>query len=336
MLKKIILISVLLILAFTGCEKKADEKQVEAVFSGSREVNVVAVRKGDISSYLEFSGKLSAEETVNISPSLSARVRKLLVDEGSVVRQGELLAKLDDTQLLQMQTQFENAEKNYLRMQELQKSGAIDGATFDEMETAYKLAKTNLEFIRENTQILAPMDGVITMIYKKKDENYDAMMDPFFIRMINLSRIKANIQISDADINQIKAGQNVKVSVIGSEDEFSGKVAFISPEADQMSGKFLVEIDVKNKGNQLRNNQFARVKLLTETVRNAVIIPQKAVIKNNLVFIAKNGKAVENLVELGIGNEYEIEVKTGLQENDLVIIAGNIGLKDGDPVEIVK
>lgn len=334
-MQRIFLIALLAILLLLGCDNKTDQ-EIKAEFSGSREVKVAVARRGDISSYIEFSGKLDADETVNISPAFSAKIKKIAVVEGRLVNQGDLLAELEDRQLVQAKTQFDNLEKSYFRMVELKKSGAIDKASYDEVETAYKIAKSNLDFVMENTHIRAPMDGVITMIYKKAGENYDAMMDPFLIRMINLKRFKAKIQVSDADINQVKKLQNVIVKVNSSTEDFIGKVAFISPEADLMSGTFEVEIEVKNRGNQLRNNQFARIKLLTETADNTIIIPQKAVIKNNLVFTVENGKAVKNPVELGIGNEYEIEVRSGLQENDQVVILGNVGLTAGDPVEIIK
>ena len=336
MLKKLLLITALVALILLGCARKEVQEEVKAESFASREVKTAEARLGDISSYIEYSGKLSADETVNISPAISGKISNLLVDEGSVVKQGDLLAKLDETQLTQAKTQFNNAEKNYKRMLELKKSGAIDGATFDEVETGYNLAKISLEFLVENTHILAPIDGVVTMVYKNQGENFDAMMDPFLIRMINLSKIKAKIQVSDADINQIKQNQNVLLSVNNSDLEFTGKVTFVSPEADMMAGSFQVEITIQNKNNILRNNQFTRIKLLTATSHNAIIIPQQAVLDGDHLFIVQDGKAVRKDITLGLENEFEVEVKSGLLAGEVVVILGNIGLSDGDPVEIIK
>ncbi|MCF7793182.1 MAG: efflux RND transporter periplasmic adaptor subunit [Candidatus Cloacimonetes bacterium] len=335
MLKRFLIIGILTILVLSACQEKTETVEVEE-FVGKREVKVEMATQADISSYIEFSGKLIADETVNISPSLSAKIQRVLVDEGRLVNKGDLLAKLDDTQLKQAKTQFAKAEKNYKRMQELKKTGAIDGATYDEVETAYKMAKTNLEFMAENTNIEAPMNGIITNVYKKTDENYDAMMDPFFIRMVKLDQLKANIQVSDADINSVKMGQKAVLNVNNCAEDFWGKVTFISPEADMMSGTFLVEITVANKADLLRNNQFARVKLLTETSYDTVIIPQLAVLEGKIVFTISNDKAVKNVVELGIENEYQIEVISGVEAGDKVVTVGNIGLSNGDLVEIIK
>jgi RND family efflux transporter MFP subunit len=336
MLKKLIILVALLAIVLAGCQKKTEQEEVKEEFTGAREVKVATAMLGDISSYIEFSGKIEAEKTVNIAPSMSGRIAKLIVDVGSVVKKGDLLAKLDDTQMKQAQTQYVNMEKNYKRMQELQKTGAIDGATFDEVETGYKVTKSSYEFMLENTEIKAPIDGVITVTYKKEGENYDAMMDPMLLRMMNLDEIKAKIQVSDADINKIMKGQKVILSVNNSDKEFTGKVSFVSPEADVMSGTFNVEIAVANKNNILKHNQFARVKVLTKTSENTIIVPQQAILDANHVFIIENDKAVKEYVTLGLENEYEIEITEGLQDGEIVIIRGNIGLSEGDKVEISR
>ncbi|NQV19583.1 MAG: efflux RND transporter periplasmic adaptor subunit [Armatimonadetes bacterium] len=334
MFKKSIILAAVFAIVLMGCQKKAEQEEVKEEFTGAREVKVATVRLGDISSYIEFSGKIEAEKTVNIAPSMSGRIDKLIVDVGSVVEKGDLLAKLDDTQLKQAETQFVNMEKNYKRMQELQKTGAIDGATFDEVETGYKVAKSSYEFMLENTEIKAPIDGEITLIFKKEGENYDAMMDPMLLRMMNLDEIKAKIQVSDADINKIKKGQKVLLKVSSSDEEFTGKVSFVSPEADMMSGTFNVEIAATNRDNILKHNQFTRIKVLTKTSENTIIVPQQAILDANHVFIIENDKAVKKYVTLGLENEYEIEITEGLQDGEIVIIRGNIGLSEGDKVEV--
>jgi membrane fusion protein, multidrug efflux system len=332
MVKKIFVFA-FLILIVLGCSKK-EEVVEKAEYLGSREVKIEKAELTDISSYIEYSGKIAADDAINVKPALGGKIKTMLVDEGSVVKEGDLLVKLDDTQLVQAQTQFNNAEKNFKRMLELKKTGAIDGATFDEVETGYNMAKTSLEFITENTHVLAPIDGVVTTVFKKQGENFDAMMDPFLIRMVNLSKVKAKIQISDADINMIKKDQNVILNINNSKIDFKGKISFVSPEADMMSGTFTVEMIVQNKNNQLRNNQFVRVKVLTATSKDAVVVPQEAVIDGDHVFIVQSGKAVKQVVSLGLENEYEIEITNGINAGDEVVVLGNAGLSEGDKVKV--
>jgi len=311
MLKKLIILAALIAIVLTCCQKKTEQEEVKEEFTSAREVKIATARLGDISSYIEFSGKIEAEKTVNIAPSISGRIDKLIVDVGSAVKKGDLLAKLDDTQLKQARTQFVNMEKNYKRMQELQKTGAIDGATFDEVETGYKIAKSSYEFVLENTDVRAPINGVVTLIFKKEGENYDAMMDPMLLRMMNLDEVKAKIQVSDVDINKIIKGQKVLLKVSSSDEEFTGSVSFVSPEADMMSGTFNVEIAANNKNNILKHNQFARIKVLIKTSENTIIVSQQAILDANHVFIVENDKAVKKYVTLGLENEYEMKLQKG-------------------------
>jgi len=334
MLKKLIILAALIAIVLTCCQKKTEQEEVKEEFTSAREVKIATARLGDISSYIEFSGKIEAEKTVNIAPSMSGRIDKLIVDVGSAVKKGDLLAKLNDTQLKQAKIHYDNMEKNYKRMQELQKTGAIDGATFDEVETGYKIAKSSYEFVLENTDVRAPINGVVTLIFKKEGENYDAMMDPMLLRMMNLDEVKAKIQVSDVDINKIIKGQKVLLKVSSSDEEFTGSVSFVSPEADMMSGTFNVEIAANNKNNILKHNQFARIKVLIKTSENTIIVSQQAILDANHVFIVENDKAVKKYVTLGLENEYEIEITEGLQDGETVVIRGNIGLSEGDKVEV--
>ncbi len=335
MFKNILVIIFLTVLLITGCSKKQEVKE-KVEFQGAREVKVVKAEMADISNYIEFSGKISADEAINVKPAMSGKVVELLVQEGSVVKKGDLLAKLDDTQLQQAKIQYDNMEKNYKRMKELKKTGAIDGATFDEVETGYKVAKSAYEFMQENTHILAPISGVITNRFRKTGEHYDAMMDPMLMRMINLEKVKAVCHVSDADVNDIKKGMKVELMINNSNEQFDGKITFVSPEADMMSGTFAVEMMIKNKNNLLRNNQFARIKILTNTSQNAVVVPQEAVIDGDHVFIIQAEKAVKKMVSLGLENEYEIEITAGINTGDEVVVIGNAGLTEGDKVKVIN
>jgi membrane fusion protein, multidrug efflux system len=334
MFKKLLVIIFMITLVLMGCSNKEEAKE-KVEFQGAREVKVVKAEMADISSYMEFSGKISADEAINVKPAMGGKVVELLVQEGSVVTKGDLLAKLDDTQLQQAKIQYDNMEKNYKRMKELKKTGAIDGATFDEVETGYKVAKSAYEFMQENTFIQAPINGVVTTRFRKVGEHYDAMMDPMLLRMINLEKVKAVVQVSDADVNNIKKGMNVKLMINNSEQEFKGKITFISPEADMMSGTFVVEMTIKNKNNLLRNNQFARIKILTDTSKDAIVVPQEAVIDGDHVFIIQAEKAVKKMVSLGLENEYEIEITDGIDPGDEVVVIGNAGLSEADMVKVI-
>ncbi len=333
MYRKIFILISLVLLILVGCQDKEVVKEDNG-FSGKRNVKTVAARMGEINTYLKYSGKIEAETIANASPSMSGKVEKLFVKEGDHVKVGDLLVKLDETQLEQTRIQFENAEQNYLRMQKLLESDAIDKQTFDEVKTGYNIVKSTYEFMLDNIEMKAPISGIVTYIYKKEGEKFDSMMDPFLIRIVNSSKFKAKLQVSDKDINKLKKGQKAIVTIDNSDEEFYGLVSYVSPEAEMMSGTFPIEISINNDSNLLKHNQFARIDLITQSSSNTIIIPQESVLKSSYVFVAANGIAEKREVTLGIGNEEEIEIKSGITKGEEVIISGNIGLQAGDKVEI--
>ncbi len=333
MYRKIFILISLVLLISAGCQ---DKKVVEEDngFAGKRNVKTVMARMGKINEYLKYSGKIEAETIANASPSMSGKIEKLFVKEGDYVKVGDLLVKLEQTQLEQTRIQFENAEKNYLRMQKLLESDAIDKQTFDEVQAGYNVVKSTYEFMLDNIEMKAPISGIVTYIYKKEGEKFDSMMDPFLIRIVNSDKFKAKLQVSDKDINKIKKRQKAIITVDNSYEKFYGFISYVSPEAEMMSGTFSIEISINNDSDLLKHNQFARIALITQSSSNAIIIPQESVLKSSYVFVAANGIAERREVTLSLGNEYEIEVKKGIAEGEEVIVSGNIGLQAGDKVEI--
>lgn len=333
MYRKIFILILLVLLILVGCQDKEVDKE-ENGFSGKRNVKTVTARMGEINKYLKYSGKIEAETVANSSPSMSGKIEKLFVKEGDHVEVGDLLVKLDQTQLEQTRIQFENAEKNYLRIQKLLESDAIDKQTFDEVQTGYNVIKSTYEFMLDNIEMKAPIAGVVTYIYKKEGEKFDSMMDPFLIRIVNSSKFKAKLQVSDKDINKVRKGQKAIITIDNSDKDFHGFVSYVSPEAEMMSGTFPIEISINNNSNLLKHNQFARIALITQFSSNTIIIPQESVLKSSYVFVAASGIAEKREVILGIGNEDEIEIKSGIIKEEEVIVSGNIGMQAGDKVEI--
>ena len=344
MLKRtLLIITAITILVCFGCSSKKENTDDEKITGkGAVYVETAKVIKKDMYSYIEYAGKLEAVNIVDIVPNISAVVEDILVKEGAFVKEGDLLAILDSTQFKQAKLQFENIKKTYERMNELKNKGSLEQSKFDEIETGYKAAKTGYEFLLKHTNVRAPISGIISYISVKENETFSpaaptALGKPCLFRLINLDKIKAKIYVSDKDITSIKLGQNIIIETDSNpEEKISGKISFVSPQADMMSGTFLCEIKIDNKEHLLKHFQFARIKVLTDISRNTLVIPQNAVINSNIVFVIENRVTQERTVTTGIQNEYEIEILSGISENEIVAVRGNTGLKDNLPVQSIK
>jgi len=337
MLKKIFPI-LMLIIILLGCNQKRKEKnEISKQEFGARKVKVVSVKRTNISSYLEYSGTLEAENIVNITPAIPTVIKKIFVREGDKIKTGDLLLQMDETNLTQAKSNYLNLKEKFERMKKLKETGSIDEQSFEDVQTAYQIAESTYRFALENTEIRTPIDGTVTLVAQKEGETYNSMLTPVLIRIVNTEKMIANIHVSDKDIALIKEKQQVEIQIDNKPNEiFHGTVYFKSPEADKFSGTFQCKISVNNSRNLLKHNQFAKIRIILKTVENALIIPQKAVTDEQFVFVAEKGIAKKKMIKTGIENESEVEVITGLEEGANVIIEGIVGLKDGNKIEIRK
>ena len=333
MIKKFYLMITVVAIIF-GCakEKKAvQENQLKA----KRLVKTSLVQRKDVYEYVNYTGLLEAENVINVSPSISARIKKIYVTEGDFVEKGFLLAKLEDTELQQAEIQYKSIEKNYKKMSSLFQSGSIDEGTYDEVETAYKSAKKSYDFLLKNTEIIAPASGIVSDVYAKENELFSSMTIPYLIRLINLSEMKGSVYLSEMDVEKVKLGKKVIFTIdTYPEMEMKGKISYVSPEADSYSGTYLCKFATSNNKNLLRHNQYCKVKLITDTSKNTLSIPPSALLDENRVMINDEGIAKAVSVEIGLENENEIEIRSGLTGNEEIIVVGNVGLEVGNLIEI--
>ena len=324
-----------------GCNKQEKVKnETTSNLKHSTNVKVTSAERKDIVNYQEFSGVLFSEKSADIAPDISGKVLKYYVKKGDFVQENDLLAIMDSTQYVQAKAQYENAEKSYHRMLELKKKGSIDEQTFDQVEAGYKAAKAAYQFMTKNKEIRAPFSGYIIAKLKNEGEVFSQMAmgptGPAILRLVNIESLKLKIQISDKDLSKIKKGQKAIISTDSyPESEFIGKVSFVSQEADMMSGTFTCEITVNNSDNKLKSNQFARVKIILAEEKDALVVPQSTIVNDNTVFIVNNHKAEKRIVSLGIQNEKEAQILSGINEGEMVITHGNVAIESGTIVEIM-
>ena len=339
--KTIKLVSVLTGILMSGLIISCQSNNIkeEKVYKSTNYVKVVKAKRKTFASYLEFSGTLFSEKSANIAPDVAARVLKYSVNKGDYVHKGDVLAIMDSTQYVQAKAQYENAAKSYHRMLKLKETKTIDQQTFEQVEAGYIAAKAAYEFMKGNYKVKAPFDGFITEKIKNVGEVYMPMSfspaGPAILRLVNIDYLRVKLHVSDADINKIKVGQKAIITAESyPNQQFEGKVSFVSQEADVMSGMFTVEVSINNKDHRLKSNQFVNVVIIIEEQKDALVIPKEALIKKSVVFVVNNNIAEKRIVKTGIESEDEIQVVSGVSEGETVIISGNVGLKDGTKVSI--
>ena len=371
-------------------------------------VQAEKVKKDDIISIVTANGQMTPETDVKISAYVPAKIVRLPVKEGDLVKKGDLLVQLDETEykaaVNQAKAQVSSAEANleqaklvYSRQKGLFEKKLTSREQYDAALTQLNLAQAerdqsvaNLEHTEYNlskTTITSPMDGMVTALNAKLGEivMIGTMNNPGTVIMTisDMAETQAEVEVDETDVASVKVDQEAKIKIDAFPDTvFKGKVTEIGHTArisgfgtqDQVTN-FLVKVLLLDKVPDIRPGMSATVDVTTNLRPNVLNVPIQAVVmreektdtlkektkekgalastdsgkaKNEKkkkakevegVFVIKEGRAKFVKVKTGIADQQNIEIVSGLNENDQVITGSYKilrTLKDGDKVKIEK
>ena len=303
------------------------------------QVKVETVTSQDVEQTSEFTATVEASVTNKIAPQMAVRIDKVFAEVGDKVRKGQKLAQMDQSNLMQSKVQMENIEAEFKRLDELYKIGGVSKSQWEAQKTSLEIAKTSYRNLSENTQLISPINGVVTA------RNYDSgdmfsMGTPIFV-VEEIRPVKLLVNISETLFTQVKKGMpvDVKLDVYGDET-FAGKVSLVYPSIDSQTRTFPVEITVANNDERVRPGMFARI-TINFGVKQNVVVPDLAIVKQSgsgdrYIYVYKDGKVSYNKVELGRRMGDKFELISGVENGDQVVVTGQSRLNNGMEVEIVK
>jgi membrane fusion protein, multidrug efflux system len=343
---------ILLALGAIGCSSKTDTQNAESKFKSTaaikaEKVKVMTMESRVIGKNIEYTSTLKAFEEVHLVPSTPGRIEKIYVEVGSRVNKGDFLVQMDQTQLRQAIIQLKNLETDYKRLDTLQKVGSVTRQQFDQISTQLEIARSNVEFLKDNTRLLAPFSGVISGKYFEDGEMYSGAPTTSsgkaaIISVVQISPLKAMVNIPETYYPLVNEGMKTDILCdIYKDQAYVGEIIRKYPTIDAYTHSFQVEIKIDNPGERLRPGMFARVNLKLGEV-SALVVPALAVLKmqgsnDRYVFLEENGLAKRVSVTMGQRFDEMVEViGTELKEGDRLIIAGQARLVDKVPVEVIS
>jgi RND family efflux transporter MFP subunit len=335
-------------LIFSACSNSGNEEQTtDAVDQKTNVVRVKKTQRVTIDNTLEYTGTIEAFEVTHLGAATPGQVEKIYVEVGDKVKKGQLIALFDRTKLMQARIQLATLEQDMKRMDTLLAAGSIAQQKYDQLKAQYDITKTNVEFLERNTEVKSPINGIITGKYIEDGEIFSMAPNPktggkgAIVSIMNIRDVKVLFGISEKYFPVLKKGMksNIKLDIFP-EKSFTGSIYRIHPVIDKMTRTFTVENIISNTKELLRPGMFARVELKLG-IMEVLIVPSTAVLKQTgtnerYVFVYEDGNAVRKTVHLGRLIEDNIEIVSGLTENEQLIIEGQSKLMDGSSVEIVN
>lgn len=290
-------------------------------------------------------GNFKAIKQIDFSAESSGRIVELMVKEGSVVSKGQVLARIDNqvasADLLTAQASVSQAQRDLERFETAFASGGVTQKQVDDARLQVRNAQSRLAAASKNSQntlLRAPINGVINAKYVEVG-GYLAPGTRLF-EIVDISRLKLVVSVPEAQVVQLKVGQNVPVSTnVYPELKYNGTISFIAAKGDA-SLNYPVEIEVANiSGHELKAGMFGTAAFDLAPQTPQLMIPRAAFfdgLSSNKIFVLENGKAVQRPVVPGAVIGEQVQIREGLKEGETVIISGQINLKDGTPVSVQK
>jgi membrane fusion protein, multidrug efflux system len=353
-MKKIIIWSlvtiaaVVLIMWKLGANKKANEAKTEFVKksnSGDVPVLVEKVAKSDFSQGFLANGNFTPVRELTYLAEIAGRITKLMVDEGSVVKQGQILAYVDGeivgTDLQSAKVNLEQLRVDKERYESAFKTGGVTKKQVDDAKLQYDLAATKYTAASRrvsDTYIKAPIPGVINKKYVEQGAFLSVGNKLFDI--VDVSRLKLAVSVPEQQVVNLKEGDKVKVTTnVFPEVTYEGKITFIAAKGDNTLN-YPVEMEVTNiSGKQLRAGMYGSAHFDLPKATAAILIARTAFVggvNSNQVYVMENNTAKLRKVVAGRIFGDKVEIREGLNEGETVIVSGQINLIDGAKVMVQK
>jgi membrane fusion protein, multidrug efflux system len=346
-MKKLFYTVLVLAITVASCNKADNKNTATAAEEKSEVVKVIQLGTQTIAHTVEYQSTLEPFEEIHFAPASPGRIDQITVEPGDRITKGQLLVQMDRTSLHNAEIELKTLATDFKRFDTLQKVGSIPQQQYDQIKAKYEVAQASVEFLKQNTRLVAPFNGIVSGKYYEQGEMYSAVPNTAagkaaILSLVQIDRLKAVVNVSENYFPLIKAGMttDVKTDVYPGKS-FAGRITLVYPTINPASRTFEVEVTIDNHAGLLRPGMFGRV-TLSPGETEALLLPALAVLKmqgsnERYLFVEKGGVAKRISVTMGQRYNDNVEVLSDqLKAGDNVIISGQARLLDGMKVSVVK
>lgn len=344
MKRKPILLGLATIALLVSCGKEQNTTNTVTTTSPAIHVEALEARINTNSETYNYSGLVTPSIKTPLSFQLPGTIESIYVEEGDVVKKGQLLAKLSSTTsessyraARAMQIQAQDA---YERLKIVYDKGSLPDIEWEEIKSkleqanaAEQIAKNNLD----NCSLKAPKDGVVGS--RNKETGESAMPGISVIDLVTISDVFIRISVPENEINRIKKNQRASVIIPAiSQNTYHGKVEKIGVMANQLSKTYEVKIRLRNTKLEIKPGMVCDVDLNIENHKQLVTIPSQAVIKDSdnkhYVYLVDKKLNTSKKQEVVVGefSNNNLQIISGIKPGDLIVVSGQHKLKSDSNV----
>jgi membrane fusion protein, multidrug efflux system len=308
-------------------------------------VEVQPVYRGSIARQVTVAGTIEPVRSIGVNSQLAGAVNVVLAQEGDFVRQGAVLARMDSreiaAQLAAAQAQLEVTRAAFERAEQLRERRVITLPEYERERTAYAAAMAQVDQLRTRlgfATVTSPVSGVVT---EKRVESGDIVGNQArLFTVADVSQLVVRVGVSELDVVELGNGDRVSISLDAFPGrELRGRIRRIFPAGDPTTRLVPVEVVFDAESARIARSGFlARVTFDLATSENVLLLPVAAVLggqgAQSVFIINAEGAAARRTVTTGLTSQGRIEIVSGLDEGEEVVVTGNSTLREGMTVRV--
>jgi RND family efflux transporter MFP subunit len=331
-------------------------------------VELGAAKRGDVAAHLTVVGNLIGLQTVAIAPRTGGRLLSVNVQLGDRVRRGQVLAKVEDREIVeqvraaeasqevakatirQREADLNVAKLNFDRSKNLYERQLLAKQALDDAESRHLAAVAQLDLSTaqlsanaarleelkinlQHTSVTSPVDGFVAS--RTVDPGAMVNTNTSIASVVDISRLRLVVNVVERDLRLVNTGDIAAVEVDAYPGEkFSGRIARVAPVLDPATRTAQMEVEIPNNDNRLKPGMYARINLTVEERKHTLVVPKNAVIdfenKRGVWMPSAENRAQFAPIELGIEGTDQIEILKGLKEGDKFVTTGAAAVRNND------
>ena len=330
--------------------QNAEKKETASPTSSRRQsqplnINAVVLRQQKLTDMGRSMGSTLPDEEVNLSFEQSGKIITIYFQEGTHVKKGELLAKINDkplqAELKKLEAQVKLAEDRVFRQKTLLEKDAVSQEAYEQVTTEYDKLMADIELVKANiaqTELRAPFDGIIGL--RLVSEGAYVTPATVIVNLTKISPLKIEFSINEYYATDVSNGTNIAFymqNTEGKEQKYNATVYAVESEIEPNTRTLRARAVFPNVNETIKPGRYVSVEITKREIKNAIVVPSEAIIPEmgrSIVYKYQAGEAVPVEIIQGLRNEEMVQVLVGLQTGDTVITTGVMQLRAGSKVII--
>lgn len=328
-------------------ENKSSSKGAEMVAQSAPKKNVLNVNgliinHQSLTEDITMVGNLLPDEEVDLTFETSGKIIEINFQEGTRVKKGDLLAKVNDkplqAQLSRYEAQLKLAQDRVFRQSTLLEKDAVSQEAFEQARTELAMLNADIDIVKQNialTELRAPFDGVIGL--RNVSEGAYASPSVVVAKLTKISPLKIDMYIPERYADDVKVGTPLTFTVEGQNNTYKASVYAKESEVDMETRTLAVRATYPNANGQLMPGRFITAQIRMSDIPQAIAIPTEAIVPEmgvDKVYLYRGGKAHSVTVKTGLRTDAQIHIIEGIELGDTIITSGTLQLREGLAVEL--